>query len=161
VAFDAFLKLDGVDGESRRKGFEKAIEIFSFSFGASNPATIGSGTGSGAGKVTLSSFNIMKKSDAASTLLFTACCKGNHFPKGSVTLHKSGGKEAMDFLKYEFEEVFIDSIQWSGSSGGDDTPTESIQMSFGKVTATYTAQNPDGSKASPLIGSWDARTVQG
>jgi type VI secretion system secreted protein Hcp len=44
VAFDTFLKLDGLDGESTRAGFEKQIEIYSFSFGASNPTTVGSGT---------------------------------------------------------------------------------------------------------------------
>ena len=25
-------------------------------------------------------------------------------------------------MKYDFKEVFVDSIQWSGSSGGDDRP---------------------------------------
>ena len=32
MAFDAFLKIDGVNGESTRKGFEKQIEIQSFSW---------------------------------------------------------------------------------------------------------------------------------
>ncbi|MEO7986135.1 MAG: type VI secretion system tube protein Hcp, partial [Gemmatimonadales bacterium] len=49
MAFDAFLKIDGVDGESTRKGFEKQTEIFSYSFGASNPSTVGSGGGGGGG----------------------------------------------------------------------------------------------------------------
>lgn len=161
MAFDAFLEIEGVAGESRRKGFEKKIEIFSFSFGASNPTTIGAGSGGGAGKVSLSSFNVMKKTDASSTALFNACCKGKHFTKGSITLHKAGGDSAVDFVKYQFEELFVSSIQWSGSNGGDDTPTESVAFSFGKVEITYTPQNADGSKGTPVVGMWDQRSVSG
>ena len=39
--FDAFLELEGVDGESTRKGFEGMIELDSFDLGALNPSTIG------------------------------------------------------------------------------------------------------------------------
>jgi type VI secretion system secreted protein Hcp len=159
MAFDAFLKIEGVDSEARRKGFEKQIEILSFSLGASNPTTIGSGGGGGSGKVSISSFNFMKRSDAASPVLFQACCDGTHYAKASVTLHKAGGKEAVDFIKYEFEEVFVESVQWSGSSGGDDVPVESCSFAFGKVTVTYTPQTAAGAKGSAVVGSWDLRAV--
>jgi type VI secretion system secreted protein Hcp len=160
MAFDTFLKIEGIDGESTRKGFEKQMEIQSFSWGASNPATIGAGQGgTGGGKVSVSSFNIMKRTDAASPLLFQACCQGDHYPKATVTLNKAAGKAPIDFLKYEFEEVYVDSVQWSGTTGGDDTPMESVSFSFGKVTVTYTPQKVDGSKGSPAVGSWDLTLV--
>jgi type VI secretion system secreted protein Hcp len=159
MAFDAFLKFDGVDGESTRKGFEKHIEIYSFSFGAANPTTIGAGGGGGAGKVSLGGFNVMKKTDGSSTALFQACCTGKHFPKAKVTLHKAGGDDAVDYLVYEFEKVFIESIQWSGSSGGDDSPAESLSLNFGKVTVTYTPQTESGAKGSPTVASWDQMKV--
>lgn len=159
MAFDAFIKLPGVDGESIRKGFEKQIEILSFSLGASNPSTVGMGGGGGAGKASISSFNLMKKTDVTSPILFQKCCEGDHFDKVTVTLNKAGGKAAVDFLKYDFEKVYIDSIQWSGSSGGDDTPTESVSLSFGKLTITYTAQNADGTKGATKVGQWDLTTV--
>jgi type VI secretion system secreted protein Hcp len=159
MAFDAFIKFTGVDGESKRKGFEKHIEIYSFSLGASNPTTIGAGGGGGAGKVSISSFNLMKKSDITSPVLFQKCCMGEHFDKVTVTLNKAGGKEAVDFLKYEFEKVFVESIQWSGSSGGDDTPTESVSLSFGKVVITYTAQDEKGAKGAVKTGQWNLEEV--
>ncbi len=160
MAFDAFIKLDGVDGESTRKDFEKQIEILSFSWGASNPVTIGSaGPGGGAGKASLSSFNFMKISDAASPVMFQSCCAGKHFPTAKVSLRKAGG-QAMDYLVYEFENCFIDSVQWSGSSGGDDRPIESVSVTFGKVTVTYTPQDAKGNPAGkPVIGNWDVTTV--
>ena len=159
MAFDAFIDLDGVKGESTRKGFEGQIELLNFSFGAHNPTTIGSGGGGGAGKVTLSAFSFNKWTDAASPTLFQACCKGKHFPKCKVTLHKAGGDEAVDYLVYDFEKCYVESIQWSGSSGGSDRPDESVQMAFGKVTITYTPQTETGAKGSPVVASWDQMSV--
>lgn len=159
MAFDAFIKIGDIEGEAVRKGFEGQIEIMSFSLGASNPTTIGSGGGGGAGKATLSSLNVMKMSDKASPVLFQNCCQGKHFPKATVTLHKAGGEEAVDYLVYELEHVFIESIQWSGSSGGDDRPAENLSLAFGKITVTYKEQTETGAMGSPIVGTWNALEV--
>jgi type VI secretion system secreted protein Hcp len=158
MAFDAFLKIDGLDGESTRIGFEKQLEITSFNWGAANPATIGAG-GGGGGKVSITTFNISRKTDAASPLLFQSCCDGTHYAKAVVTLIKSGGRSPVDFIKYEFEKVYVESVQWSGATGGDDTPLESVSFVFSKVSFTYTPQKPDGSKGSPSVGTWDLAGV--
>jgi type VI secretion system secreted protein Hcp len=160
MAFDAFLKIEGVDGESTRSGFEKQIELLSFSWGATNTAVVGSaGAGGGTGKASVSSFNCVKATDAASPPLFQACCSGKHFPKAKVTLRKAGGDAPVDYLVYEFEKVYIDGIKWSGSTGGDDRPTESVGISFGKVTVTYTPQSDTGATGSPVVASWNLQTV--
>jgi type VI secretion system secreted protein Hcp len=159
MAFDAFLKLEGIDGESTRKGYEKQMAILSFSWGGSNPSTIGVTGGGGGGKGELSSLSFMKKADSASPLTFQKCMEGEHIKKATLTLLKSGGKEAVDFVKYEMEKVYIDSVQYSGSSGGDDQPIESISLSFGKLSYTFTPQKADGTKGSPVVGQWDVTTV--
>lgn len=162
MAFDAFLKIDGVEGESTRKGFEKQMEITSFAWGASNPATIGSASGGGGGgKAVASSFNVAKKTDKASPLLLQTLLSGTHYPKAIVTFNKAGGKSAVDFLKYEFETVYVESLQQSGASGQDDSTVDNVSFTFGKVTMTYTPQNPDGTKGSPMVASWDFTTVSG
>jgi type VI secretion system secreted protein Hcp len=161
MAFDTFLQIAGVDGESSAKGFEKMIEIYSFSWGASNPTTVGSATdGLSAGKVSISSFNCMKKTETSSAKLFQACCSGKHFDTAKVTMRKAGGDAGQEiFLTYEFEDVMVESIQWSGSSGGDDTPTESVSIAFGKVTVTYYKQDDAGAMAKAGQGSWNLTTV--
>jgi type VI secretion system secreted protein Hcp len=159
MAFDAFLKIDGLNGESTRKGFEKQLEIMSFNWGATNQAMIGAGGGGGAGKVSVTTFNISKKTDAASPLLFQSCCNGTHYPKAVATLIRSAGGAPDQFIKYEFEKVYVQSVQWSGATGGDDTPLESVSFAFSKVSFTYTPQNPDGSKGSPSVGTWDLTRV--
>jgi type VI secretion system secreted protein Hcp len=166
MAFDTFLKFTGgneVVGESTAADHIGEIEIYSFSLGASNPVTVGSGsTGLTGGKVSISSFNAMKKTEKSSTKLFAACCSGQHFASALVTLRKatgvSGGQAT--FLTYTFEDVLIESIQWSGSTGGDDTPTESLSIAFGKVTIDYSMQDDDTGAMSPAgSASWDQTTV--
>ena len=51
MALEAFLKIEGIPGESRKQGHADEIDILSFSFGASNPTTVGKGTGAGASSV--------------------------------------------------------------------------------------------------------------
>jgi type VI secretion system secreted protein Hcp len=166
MSFDTFLQFTGgndIKGESTAKGFEGQIEIYSFSLGASNPVTIGSGsTGISGGKVSLSGFNCMKKTELSSCGLFSACCSGQHFPSALVTLRKAtgvtGGQAA--FLTYTFEDVMVESIQWSGSTGGDDTPTESLSIAYGKVSIVYSMQDDDTGAMSPKgNASWDQTTV--
>jgi len=163
MAYDAFMWFTG--GEPTPKGEttdetykgKGAFEIYSFSWGASNPVTIGSAaTGAGAGKVSLSSFNIMKKLDKSSPVLFHACCTGSHYATANVALRKAGGK-AMEYLTYVFTEVFVESIQWSGSSGGDDMPTESVSFAFGKVDIKYFPQDEKGGQGTAVPASWDLR----
>jgi len=157
MAYDTYMKIDGIKGEATRAGFEGWIELYSFSLGASNPVTIGSGTtGAGGGKANVSSFNIMKKTDSTSPLLFQQCCMGKHFASAQVVLQKaSGDQKALAYLVYDFTEVYVESVQWSGSAGGDETPAESVSLAFGKVQVSYTPQTATGAPGSPVRGSWD------
>jgi type VI secretion system secreted protein Hcp len=123
------------NGESQDPTFPNSIEVFSFSWGESNPTTIGP-TGPTPGRVSVSSFNIMKKTDSSSPALFTASVGGKHYDTVKVSMRKTG--TANVFLTYTFSNVYVESIQWSGSSGGDDTPTESVSLAFGGVTIEYT-----------------------
>src|SRR4051812_1719274 len=162
MAFDTYLKIEGVDGEVTATGMEKQIEIYSFSWGASNPVSVASSGGHGltAGRVSISSFNIMKKSDKASTTLFQACATGKNFPKASVIMRKAGGDAGQSpFLQYDFETIMVESIQWSGSSGGDDTPTESVSLAFAKVAITYNTIDAKGSPTKAGQAAWDLSKV--
>lgn len=159
MAFDAYLKLEGLEGESVREGHKGEIEIYSFSFGSNNPASIsGSTAGAGVGKGTVSSFNIVKTTDTCSPVMFQNCMQGKHWPTATVTLNKSGGDAALPFLIFEFKEVYCSSLQWSGGTGGDDRPMESASFDFGAVKVTYTQQDEKGAAAKKPTGSWNVRT---
>ncbi len=161
MAFDTYLDITGVEGECTAKGFEKKIEISSFSWGASNPTTVSPGShGLAAGRVSVTSFSVMKKTEKSSAKLFAACCTGQHFDKAKVSMRKATGTGGQDiFLTYIFSDVMVESIQWSGSSGGDDTPHESLSLAFAKVEIEYKTQDAKGKLAVAGQASWDLTKV--
>ena len=162
MASDYYLKIDGVTGETTAKGLSDYMELASFSFGASNPASVGSqGGGSASGKVSLQSFNVMKRTDKASPTLFQMCCAGDHSATAEVHIKKATGKdgEQQTFIKYSFTEVYVDSVQWSGSAGGDTYPMESLSFSFASVTVSYYPQDAKGKIATKSEdASWNQVT---
>jgi type VI secretion system secreted protein Hcp len=161
MAFDTYIKIADIEGEATAKGFEKQIEIYSFSWGASNPTTVGPGSdGLSAGRASISSFNIMKKTEKSSAKLFQSCVSGKALDSALVTMRKAGGDAGQEaFLTYTFTNVMVESIQWSGSSGGDDSPTESVSLAFAKVEIEYKAQDDKGKMAVSGQASWDQTTV--
>ena len=155
MAVEIFLKLDGIDGESQKDGHVKEIELFSFSLGASNPTSVSFGTGSGAGKVDISSLSVQTQIATQTPKLFLACCSGQHIATGKLTVREAGGGEKpLEYFTYDMEEVFIDSVSWGGASGGGK-PSESVSMSFKKVTVTYWPQNSDGTLGDKIPSGWD------
>jgi type VI secretion system secreted protein Hcp len=173
MAFDTYLIIGdgtknptGAGGETTATGLTPAtgwIQVYSFSWGASNPTTVSPGsTGLSGGRVSVSSFNIMKKTENSSCDLFQACCAGQHYGTANVVMRKAAGtaNKQQTFLQYDFTDVMIESIQWSGSSGGDDTPTESVSIAFAKVKISYSKQaDATGTLKPANNASWDATTV--
>ena len=103
--FDAFLKIDGITGETRTG----EIQLESFSWGASNPASAGGGTGGGgggAGKVSLQDFSFTALAGKQSHQLFEALARGTTVGSALLTInHKT------ETLTIKFTEVFISSYK--------------------------------------------------
>jgi len=57
MAFDSFLKLDGIKGESADAKHKGEIDILSFSFGASQTGTHATGGGGGGAKSRYTTFS--------------------------------------------------------------------------------------------------------
>ena len=155
MAYDAFLKLAGVTGESQKDNHKGEIDLMSFSWGASNSSAVGTGTGVSTGKVTVSDFSIMKTTDSSSAVLFQKCCDGSVIATGVVTLQRQIQGTATPYLVYNFTNVFVTSIQWSGSGGAGDTPMESVSFCFEKGTVDYTPVDDNGTPGTAIHGGWN------
>jgi len=147
AASDYLLELDGIKGESSDAVHKDAIEIESFSWGASNP-TASAGSGGGAGKVSFQDLLFTTKVSKASPQLLMACATGTPIRKATLFLRKTGGQQEageQTYLKYELENVKITSYAISGSSGASATgavtaeslPADSIRISFTRLTISY------------------------
>jgi len=161
VATDFFLKLGDVKGESTDEGHPDEIELASWSWAASNPPSIGSGTGgAGTGRVSLAEINCTATMSKASPFLFEYCANGKHFDTAKLTCRKAGGTKQEDFLVIDLEEVYIAHYQTSGSTGGD-IPYDNFSLAYGKITFDSLAQSKEGTTSSAGKKSWDLRANKG
>jgi type VI secretion system secreted protein Hcp len=156
--FDAFLKLDGIKGESHDDKHKGEIEVLAFSWGVSQPTSVGSGGGGGAGKANFQEFMIQKKVDLATPQLFLACCTGEHLPDGLFTLEQRGsGRGGESFLKITLTDILVSSVKPGGAGG--DNPTESVSLNFAKVEIEF--QDERGHSQTALCGGSQALVTGG
>jgi type VI secretion system secreted protein Hcp len=149
---DAFLKLDGVPGESADAKHKGEIELESFSFGVKQTGTTSSGGGGGAGKADFSSFSFDKLYDASSPKLFLGTASGEHFKSAVITFRKRGG-EQQEFLTYKFEDV---QLEHYGQGGKEEPPLlEDVGFTARRIEISYRPQKADGSLDDPIKASWD------
>jgi type VI secretion system secreted protein Hcp len=154
MAFDAFLKIDGIKGESVDAKHKDEIVLESFSWGVSNAgAGFAGSAGRATGKSSPSDFSVVKKIDKATPDLFAACASGKHTKVMTVTVRKAGGKP-LEYLVYKFADVMVSSYQAGGSSGSD-LPMETISFNYAKVEISYVPQDAKGAGMSPVGTGWD------
>jgi len=108
-----------------------AFDIFAYSWGTSNPSIISpGGQGTSAGKPSLSSVNIEKRFDSCSTALFKFSALGQKFPQLVLVQTDKNGDTTFEMV---LTDVFVESLQLAGSSGGDDAPIESVSFVFKQI----------------------------
>ena len=96
AAVDYFLKITGIDGESKDSKHKGEIEISSWSFGHTQQGTETAGGGGGAGKVSPGDFHFTMNVSKASPKLFLAVATGEHF-KTAVIVARKAGKEQQEY----------------------------------------------------------------
>lgn len=156
AAFDYFIRLEGIEGESTDKVHSKEILLDSFTFGAANTIVVTATTGGG-GKVSFSDLLAAAKLSKASPKLYLSTATGARIPTVQLSARKNAA--TFDFYTIKLTDVFITSVQTQGKSG--DLPTESMSLNFGKVTWTYTPTSTKGTADTPVTTFWDLRTHKG
>lgn len=145
-----YMKLEGVDGESNVEGFEKHIEVLSFSWGATQLGGGRGGGGGGAGKVNMQDFHFVKAVDKASPQLMKAACSGNHLPgavvsfvkmaEGDGTVLRQGRQQ--DYYVIKLRDILVSSVRPGADSMKDDQALEAVSLSFREASTSY--QGADG-----------------
>lgn len=107
MAFDAFMKIDGIPGESSDDKHKDWIEIASFAHSMKQPAS--ATAGASAERVNHNTFDIRHLLDKASPKLYEACCTGKHIKEIIIELCRAGG-DKMKYLEIKMEQVLVSSI---------------------------------------------------
>ena len=154
MAVDMFLKINGVDGESKDKSHPMEIDVLAWSWGTSNSGSAHVGGGAGAGKVNVQDISVTKWVDSSSPSLINACCSGDHYDEANLVIRKAGGASPVEYLKIKLTEVFITSVS-TGGSGGEDRLTENVALNFSKFQLFYTPQDAKGAAGTTIPCGWD------
>src|ERR1700740_3580163 len=148
MAVDMFLKIAGVDGESRDKVHKKEIDVLAWSWGMSNSGSAHVGGGAGSGKVNVQDLSVTKYVDSSSPNLILAACQGTHYSDATLVVRKAGGTPVED-IKIKMTEVFISAVS-TGGSGGEDRLTENVVLNFAKFNLDYTPQDEKGAAGTAI-----------
>ena len=144
MAVDYFLKLDGIQGESADDKHKNEIQILSWSWGGSQVSSVAGTGGSGAGKADLSDFSVMAYFDKSTPKFFKSLTTGVHIATGNLTAVKSGA-DGKPYLKVDFKELFVSSLQISASS---EIPSVSISFTYNEISIDYSVQDEKGNLTS-------------
>jgi type VI secretion system secreted protein Hcp len=153
MSTDAFLKIDGITGESKDKVHGKEIDVLAWQWGMTNSGTVHVGGGAGAGKVNVQDLSFTKYVDSSSPKLMLNCANGEHYASALLTVRKAGGTP-LEYIKVKMETVVITAIT-TGGSGTEDRLTENVCLNFAKVSVDYVPQKADGTGDTAIPFGWD------
>ena len=162
MAFDCFLKIDVIPGESTDDAHAEWIELLSFSHGVSQEA---SGAASSGGSLSAErcdhqDFSVVKTLDKASPKLNLFCCNGTHIEKINIQLCRAGG-DKQTYMEYKMSGCIVKSVRPGGSAqGGEALPLEEVSFSYGKIEWTYT-ETAGGEVGGNVETHWDLITNTG
>ena len=137
-----------IQGESTAPGHVNEIEALAESEGTSSPCTV-SGTCSAASQ---SSFSFIMAMNKSVIPLRTALLTHNSLTSIDIVFQPATGT-AYENFKIHLEEVFVESIQQSGSTGGDK-PSYSVSFNAKKWRWTYIKAAGD----TPIVYGWNFET---
>lgn len=159
MASDYHLKLDGIEGESKKTGYENQIDVSSWQFGGGNPVVI-SGGGMSAGKVTFSEITFTGKVDKSTPKMLNKMAKGEHINSAVLTCLKSTGATTTGaFLTVTLKEVYVTNLSISGSEGTNDE-MEAFSLAYGDIELDYKIQDESGTLSSAGEFEYDLKAEE-
>jgi type VI secretion system Hcp family effector len=145
AAFEAFLQIDGIPGDSTDLKHKGTIEIESFSWGATQTGAVRPG------RAFADDLDFVSPVGSASPALFKAAATGEHIKKAVLFVRKAGGDQ-QDYLKVTLQDVLVSSLH--ARSLNDGNPLEELSFRFSRIDEEYRPTLEDGSLGEPLTSAW-------
>ena len=157
MAFDAFLKIDGIPGESLDSKHTDWIEVLKFEHKMEQPASVTASStgGATAERVNHATFDILHLLDKASPKLYDACCTGKHIREVTLEFCRAGG-DKVKYMEIKMEQVLVSKVKVEGACNDEGFPYEKVCFSYGKIKWIYTQQKrTDGLGGGNVNSGWD------
>jgi len=156
MAIDAYLKIEGINGESEDDKHKNWIEVSNVLYAINQPMaeTVSTAGGLTSGRAELFPVNFTKLADIASPVLLQTCATGKTIPKAVFEFMRadSDGKP-IPYFKIELENLMIASITPDSGDGG--VIQERVQLAYARIKWNYTRQSIRGGAQGNTSGGWD------
>jgi len=159
MAFDAFLKLTDIKGESQdtKYGSGQWIDILSFTYGVTQGGSASSQGGLTAGKANFQDFTFTQKVHIGSPELFIRACNGKTIDEAHFVARKAGGDNPEVFLQIKMKNVLVTSVTTQGAGGPDEIPTETISLTAEMLGVWYGQQNEKNKIIADVGKGWNQK----
>lgn len=149
---DAYMKIDGIEGESTDQKHTGWIEVLDYDFCIAQKVSRSASTAGGASaeRSDFSEFTITKMLDKSSPLLAQACAEGRHINSIVIELWRAG---KVKYMAYQLTNCLISSVSTYGDGG---FPEENIALNVGRFEIVYTQQSRStGLALGQVACGWD------
>lgn len=154
MAFDTFIRISGIEGESTDHQHSGWIEAYNYAWSVRQPvsSTASSAGGATTGRADFKSFNFVKHLDKASPNLALACAAGTHIDEIVVETCRAGG-DRVNFMTYRLRNCIISKLS---TIGGGIFPMESVDIDYGSIEFAYIQQSRKGGGGlGQVAGGWN------
>ena len=144
MAVAIFMKVEGAAGESKDAAHKDWTDVKSLTWGVSQPHSMATGGGAGAGKATFQNLSITAHMDKCYPAVLKHCATGKHLGQVEISMCKAGGVQ-IEFCKITLTDVMVVTVAVGGTVDGDI-----VVVNYGfqaaKIRTEYAEQTSQGGK---------------
>lgn len=134
MAFDAFMKIASIPGESIDDKHKNWIELESFSFGISNGTITGSQPTRDR-RTLATAMSLCKSVDSATPLIAKACDQAEELPDVKIEVCRAT-KEKEKYMEFTLEKAYIARVTTEAKAGGN-LPVDLIEIVMESLKVEY------------------------
>ncbi len=156
MAYNIFMKIEGLSGESMDEKYYKWSSVHSYSHRVAHPLPDPSTNGGETiDPPEFGGMIVVKQIDTVTPNINIMCAMGEHIPRVTLELClKSGDKPTL--MKYTLENCTIVLLQTGGTESDPTKPMEHITFNYRKITWEYTPIDHTGKPTGQSIKrAWD------
>ena len=144
-AYDAFLLLQGIPGESVDSRHSDWIDITSFQQGVAKSA---------GAPPRFPEMTFGKNLDKSSPLLSLRTANGQPIPRATLELTQAGDSRTR-FYQVILSNCVVRATATGGSTQGQDRPAEQVALAYDWISWTYTEFDSSGNRRGDIQTFWD------
>ncbi len=153
ASLNAFMQIDGAEGEAKQKDFKGWIELQAWEWEVLAETSWSKGGGASVGKPSPGALSWEHYWDTSSPRLLGYICTGSAFSKVELQMCKSVGGEAPRwYWKATMGDVFITKVNQSATEEGN--VSQKVEMVFKSIEIEYRKQE-GATLAAPIHYDWD------